>query len=161
MTFTEYMPLARRTCVELETRLEDNIHMVLGVLGEFAEFAKCNNPNEIDYEAGDVLWYPANWYLINNREFTNNPGEMSGMFFYIAELGEMYKKALAYKKPEDVDRCKELMDTIVSTMFLTLNTNGKTPSYIMALNIRKLKTRFPDNFTEELAINKDIQKEIN
>lgn len=70
MNFHEYAPLARRTLKLMPTFRQHNIHMGLGVAGEFGElidaakkvavYGKPYDHVNTTEEAGDVLWYIAN-----------------------------------------------------------------------------------------------------
>lgn len=76
MEIKEYQNLSKRTLVSLNSKLEDNIHMILGMQTESAELSDVFKKNlaygkEIDWvnikeEIGDQMWYIANICNINN-----------------------------------------------------------------------------------------------
>jgi len=78
MDFKKYIELASRTRSPLKTQLENNIHMILGMLTEVGELADSFKKNmaynkEIDWinvkeEVSDILWYIANFIQLNNLD---------------------------------------------------------------------------------------------
>jgi NTP pyrophosphatase (non-canonical NTP hydrolase) len=75
------------------------------------------------------------------------------------ELLDAYKKRYAYNKPLDaVNIGEEIGDVLWYTINLCrmLNLN---PEEIMYKNILKLRQRYPEKFTEENAINRNLDKE--
>jgi len=82
-----------------------------------------------------------------------------GMQTESAEFSDMLKKHLFYGKPLDtVNLMEEIGDQIwyIAMALRSLDTDFET---VMERNIAKLKARYPDKFTEELAENRDLEKE--
>ena len=82
-----------------------------------------------------------------------------GMQTESAEFSDMLKKHLFYGKPLDrVNLAEEIGDQMWYCA-LALRTLGTNFESVMDRNIEKLKARYPDKFTEELAENRDLAKE--
>jgi NTP pyrophosphatase (non-canonical NTP hydrolase) len=82
-----------------------------------------------------------------------------GMQTEAAEFSDMLKKHLFYGKPLDkVNLAEELGDQLwyVAMALRALDTDFET---VMERNIAKLKARYPDKFTEDLAENRNLLKE--
>lgn len=82
-----------------------------------------------------------------------------GMQTESAEFSDMLKKHIFYGKPIDrVNLAEELGDQLwyVAMALRALGTDFET---VMERNIAKLKARYPQKFTEELAENRDLETE--
>jgi NTP pyrophosphatase (non-canonical NTP hydrolase) len=82
-----------------------------------------------------------------------------GMLCESGELADNYKAALAYGKPLDNVNLKEELGDILWFLQGMCNINGWTLKDIMELNVNKLVTRYPDKFTVEKAMNRDLDEE--
>lgn len=182
MKFEEYAKLASRTDANLKNNQLNNAHMVLGILTEVGELADVFKKNmaykkEIDWinvqeEIGDCLWYVAglynhNEYVRDNFKLENSAGRKLwyGNFNLIGDMlaqtsvifdviddqmveDNLNISLLAYK-------IKKLVQIIVDfCIFNNFNIEN-----IMQNNIDKLKTRYPEKFTSEKAINRDLTRE--
>jgi NTP pyrophosphatase (non-canonical NTP hydrolase) len=82
-----------------------------------------------------------------------------GMQTESAEFSDMLKKHIFYGKPLDkVNLAEEIGDQLwyIAMALRALDTDFET---VMERNIAKLKARYPDKFTLELAENRDLDKE--
>lgn len=111
MEIKEYQEKASRTCATLNSTLEDNIHMSLGLLTETGEIA------------------------------------------------DVFKKHLAYNKAIDYVNVKEEVGDVMWYIANLCNINGWDLREIMSTNIEKLEQRYPDKFTNENAINRNLKAE--
>ena len=111
MDIKEYQEKASRTLAQLDSTLEDNIHMVLGMQTESAE------------------------------------------------LSDVFKKNLAYKKEIDWVNIKEELGDLVWYIANMCNINGWDLRDILDTNIKKLEARYPDKYSNENAITRDLIKE--
>jgi NTP pyrophosphatase (non-canonical NTP hydrolase) len=82
-----------------------------------------------------------------------------GMQTEAAEIADVYKKTIAYKKPLDFVNIKEELGDIMWYIANLCNMNGWDLRDIMQTNIDKLKTRYPEKFTEKEALNRNLKKE--
>lgn len=111
MEINQYQQKAIRTLAKLQTPMEDDLHMLLGIQTESAE------------------------------------------------LSDVYKKKLAYNKNVDLINVKEEIGDLMWYVANFCNLNNWDLRDIMETNIRKLETRYPDSFTEEKAINRNLNNE--
>lgn len=75
------------------------------------------------------------------------------------ELIDAMKRAKVYGKPFDVVNCMEEWGDIAWFISIGLNEIGKTWEDLFEMNIAKLKARFPDKYSDEKALNRDLAKE--
>lgn len=84
------------------------------------------------------------------------------IFGLLSELGELateIKKWLIYGKPIDQTNIKEEIGDFFWYLALLCYLFGFDFEEIWELNIAKLKVRYPDKFSEERAINRDLESE--
>jgi NTP pyrophosphatase (non-canonical NTP hydrolase) len=82
-----------------------------------------------------------------------------GMQTESAEFTDTIKKFLFYGKPLDIVNLKEELGDLLWYIAIACDTMGVSIEELMSVNIQKLKARYPEGFTEEKAINRDISEE--
>lgn len=82
-----------------------------------------------------------------------------GMVTEAGEFMDMMKKHLFYGKPQDEVNLKEEIGDILWYAAIALEALGTDFSEVMETNINKLKARYPEKFTEDKAINRDLETE--
>jgi len=82
-----------------------------------------------------------------------------GMQTEAAEIADLYKKHIAYGKTLDLVNLKEEIGDLMWYIANMCNLHGWDLLEILATNIEKLKARYPDKFTNEQALNRDLVKE--
>lgn len=82
-----------------------------------------------------------------------------GMVTEAGEFMDMMKKHLLYGKDIDYVNLKEEMGDKLWYMALGLNTLKSSFDEVMQQNIDKLAARYPGKFTEEAALNRDLERE--
>ncbi len=75
------------------------------------------------------------------------------------ELQDAVKRWVAYNKPLDVVNVKEELGDLLWYMARICDELDLTFEECMARNIEKLKTRYPNKFTEHAALNRDLEAE--
>lgn len=164
MRLHDYQKLALQTLNSKENQL---LHSILGISGEVAEVIKDQHDkaNTLQ-EIGDTLWYIAigcddlecdmedldlDWE--NGEYLTDDLVVQSGI------LTDRIKRTMFYK----TELPKELMLKCFGCLIVTLGhlaqEHGSTLEYCMEKNIAKLKTRYPEGFSEERAVNRNVTKE--
>lgn len=174
MNIKEYQILAKRTCPALGSLELDLSHMVLGIGSEDEELIKaCKNndmPN-IQEEIIDKMWYIANYctlrHLDLNELFNSKDSfyteewedEFHLSIIHYSKLQDYIKKFIAYKKP--IDEKKEINSLRIILFYIQdLLTYFKLNlEKGLENNINKLKVRFPDKFTTENALNRNLEQE--
>lgn len=84
---------------------------------------------------------------------------LMGMMTEVGELTDVYKKNLAYGKEIDITNVKEEIGDLMWYIAGFCKVNNFNLIEIMQTNIKKLKSRFPDKFTTENALNRDLRRE--
>jgi hypothetical protein len=176
MTFKEYIPLAQRTNPDLGSPVLNSVHMSMGMASETYElveaFGKEDEVN-VGEEIADKLWYLAGYITVNKldldfefkttRESLFFAGEQEStgadMVVYESMLLDFDKKWLAYGKTKDMGVVKQVVTSLFKSYNNLILTKNIDASLIMSNNINKLKIRFPDKFTTENAINRDLESE--
>lgn len=75
------------------------------------------------------------------------------------ELLSLVEKSVYYGQPYNRDKAIEELGDVLWYCAQLANSLGVDLSDVMAANIRKLQARYPERFTEELAKNRDLEKE--
>ena len=94
----------------------------------------------------DTLWEEQIHYLM-------------GMMTGIGELTDVFKRYLAYKQELDMINIGEEIGDLMWYLSNFCQVSDLDLEEILQKNTDKLMTRYPDKFTEEHAINRDIDKE--
>lgn len=82
-----------------------------------------------------------------------------GMITEIGELSDIFKKELAYKKDVDWVNVKEELGDILYYLSSFCRLNNLDLNEILETNVKKLETRYPNKFSEEKALHRDLDKE--
>lgn len=174
MTFKEYQSSAVRTMVDLGDLRLNLSHMVLGIISENEEFIKAVvNDDMINAkeEQCDIMWYVANYCNLRNfdlQEICDNmwdamdnledwEQEVSIYDVYSSKLSDYVKKYIAYGKPLDEKLEMQALQAIV--LSLTFEDTSLDFEVDLQKNIDKLKERYPDKFTNENALNRNLDAE--
>ena len=82
-----------------------------------------------------------------------------GMTTEAGEFIDMLKKHIYYGKTLDLVNLREEIGDICWYCAIALDALGTTMDEVMNTNITKLKARYPNNFTEHHATNRDLETE--
>lgn len=82
-----------------------------------------------------------------------------GMQTEVGELADPFKKNMAYKKEIDYINVKEEIGDLMWYVANLCDILDFNLEEIMITNINKLKTRFPEKYTHEKAISRNLDKE--
>lgn len=93
------------------------------------------------------------------NELDNNLHMILGMQTEAAELSDVFKKHLAYGKDIDWVNIKEEIGDLMWYIANFCNLNDIDLEEVMETNINKLRARFPKKFTQENALNRDLETE--
>ena len=150
-------------------------HMALGLSTELGELVNCIGTElkvrvdrvNLGEEIGDLYWYIANYCNLQDiappDELTINSlpnyKAMELLISSIADLNDLVKKFVAYNRPIEKSVELEAIYDIYSSLNLLEEVYKLNGAELRAANIEKLRVRYPHKFTEEAAINRDIDKE--
>ena len=172
--FRKYQEDAKRTSVDLGDLKLNLSHMVLGIISELEEYNKAMVEGDMvnaREELADMCWYLANYCNFRGfdlEDIIGNPNSLSfdlekweenvPLFFtFSSRLSDYVKKYIAYNKPLDEKLEKKTIEAIAYS--LTLDDNYFDFEVDLKKNIDKLKQRYPEKFTEENALNRDLKAE--
>ena len=161
MTFKDYQEQAKRTCPTLGSEKLDLAHMVLGIHSEYNEWITATDEVNESEELADMLWYLANYCTFRNYSFerlfdVELPNNLK-LTFNSSKLQDLVKKYIAYNKEISISDESALLENLA---FNIKNLYRRTDIHqSLQNNIDKLKIRFPEKFTEELAKNRDLISE--
>lgn len=82
-----------------------------------------------------------------------------GMVTEVGELADVFKKFMAYGKPIDWINTEEEIGDLMFYIAGFCRINGFDLEAILGNNIQKLRIRYPERFTQENAINRNLEKE--
>ena len=144
------------------------MHAAMGLCTESAELLVGTDlTNEIE-EVGDVLWYAA---LLSDALgkpfdffFSESPGYRKGsplknVVFYSSEIVDVLKRSMIYGAIFDEDRVVRATFEIIANLRRIALTYQGGLFLAMERNIAKLQKRFPNRFTQELALNRNLEGE--
>lgn len=173
MKLEDYQQQAKRTLPDLGSYQLNIAHMIFGMNSEINELFDAKDVVNLGEELSDI-----NWYLINYCNLTNinisekfllsyRPNEFYDeaadpilkLICEISKLTNFEKRELAYrKKVEDDIRLTQVLEVYkaLSDCFVSYEID---PFNSMQKNIDKLKARYPEKFTEEKALNRDLELE--
>lgn len=82
-----------------------------------------------------------------------------GMVTEVGELADVFKKNMAYGKKIDWVNVEEELGDVFWYLANFCTINNIDPTKVMQQCIDKLMARYPDQFTADKAINRDLEKE--
>lgn len=176
MDFKSYCGLSKRTLADLGSQMLNSVHCSIGMSSETYElFEAIHKKDDVNVgeEIADKLFYIANYINVNNLDisfdFTTVKKEVecplgldtTGASFVTleSELLDYDKKWMAYGKEKNIDVIKPIVEKLLISYNNLILEREIDASDIMQKNINKLKARFPESFSEEAAINRDLIKE--
>jgi hypothetical protein len=76
-----------------------------------------------------------------------------------ADALDLFKKRLFYNKPIDEARLRVLIECVAGEIGNLACNTGISLSVVMERNIAKLRARYPDKYSDELAESRDLEAE--
>lgn len=165
MNIKQYQIECKRTCTDLGGDLNRQ-HMLMGVISEIGEIVDAykkelayNKPFDrvnLKEEVADVLWYLCNWATFELKDITS-------LFKDQTFIEETSKSNIDYIF-DFLDRGLDFGNPIftINNWYGLCFKLGLTHEEIetgLENNINKLKVRFPDKFTTENALNRNLEAE--
>ncbi len=99
--------------------------------------------------------------LINKGYDMNLLHAAMGISTESGEMLDQLKRVIFYGKALDVVNVKEEIGDLMWYIAILIRELDLDFEEILSLNIDKLKARFPEKFTEDKALNRDLSKERN
>lgn len=166
MNLETYQKDAHRTCASLGSLKLDLSHMVLGIHSEYNEYIDALNNRDfinVSEELADMVWYLANYCTFRVYDLSAfQDAEISvsdNLPYLTAQLQDLVKKFVAYNKAIDQLEEKRLIAELLKSIQKQFDVHQLSMSQSLQNNINKLKVRYPEKFSQENAITRDIAKE--
>lgn len=175
MTYQEYQIAASRTCVKLSTYKEDARHMKMGVISEIGELVDAYK-KELAYKKPlDLVniseeWADVSWYLANEANRLNvtldTIPDYKILFNGETDCVEDILHTFSFEfvgfqyEIEEIEDINSVMNQcfnawiVIGKDYLNIDTNKALEN-----NIAKLRTRYPEKFSQEAALNRDLDAE--
>lgn len=166
-----YQELSKRTCKNLESDKLNLSHMLLGILSEIPELLTAirkKDKTNLGEELGDICWYLSNYCTFRQLDFNKikikgkqNKPNLNFMMKKVLNYTDVVKKYVAYNK--EIDKKEEIEFLGFMKYFVINMCDFYELSYLEILdkNIKKLKVRYPDIYTDFNALNRDLVNEVN
>lgn len=161
----------RKEC--LDPKITDLLHCAIGFATEVSELLEATNKNDIVNVGEEIA--DGMWYIVNLANFTKYPTDdyvfQQPMSYFSAReylhnhiilsgrLLDVFKKSIYYGKELNIGQIHELIYGIIHNANCLCKASGLQMSVILKRNIDKLRIRFPEKFTEQLAENRDLNSE--
>ena len=107
----------------------------------------------------DYVKWTGNTCAKLESKLMDNIHMLFGMETEIAELSDIYKKYIAYKKEIDCVNVKEELGDLLFYISSFCRINNFDLEEILETNVKKLESRYPNNFTEYHALKRNLPKE--
>lgn len=181
MKYTEYRGLASNTLAELGSTESNIQHMLVGMITEIGELLDAHKKNfaygkELDMvnikeEIGDFFWYVANFDNIYKKDVAQSSFMVStsnsnsdNPIHALSSAMEYASKALSHLLTSTTELMVEsyissVIRLVVSDILWYCKYYNIDVEKIFDTNIAKLKTRYPNKFTQEDALNRDLKSE--
>ena len=94
-----------------------------------------------------------------NKETVRLLHSAMGLCTESAEIQDQLKKHFFYNKELDLVNIKEEISDCLWYIALACDTLKVDPRDILDMNIKKLQTRYPEKFSSDKALNRDLEAE--
>lgn len=168
---TSYIEQATRT-ESIDLFKVDNprlLHAAIGAVTEVTELLLATDDVNVKEEMGDICWYVAiacDELGIGFEDFlVLADGERVEDDPYKAMLGgagdalDTVKRSLFYGIELDEAKFGQHFGTMLAALRILARDEGYDMTDLQAANIAKLSSRYPEKFTTEAAINRDVEAE--
>lgn len=163
MTIQEYQELSNRSCANLGLEKLNLAHMALGWHSEYAEVKSAMDIINYGEELTDRIWYLSNYCTLRNLNMQDiildRYASRLSLEEDLSNLSDLVKKYVAYGKEIDEQYELDLLKRIFYELLDLYRCNDLNFHNCLKNNINKLKVRFPEKFTEENAINRNLEEE--
>lgn len=158
----------------LDEKTTDMLHCAIGISTEISELVEAINKNDIvniGEEIADQMWYISNlarfinfnlekecalikqFTFLEKQEYLNNCVIESG------NLLDLFKKSIFYNKKLDEFLIKIILTRMIINLSSLCGSLNLDLFKLLDNNINKLRIRFPDKFTQENALERNLDAE--
>ena len=166
MNFDKYQQLAFRTCKGMGSIEMNLIHMTLGIHSEYDElYNAILNKDKINVgeEIADHFWYIAGFCSFKGWSLYGMMSDDMDNLLTLAQatsiLQDLVKKEVIYGKVVGEKPVYEALYKIANCLVAIADDWELKVEDLLDTNIAKLKVRYPNNYTDDKAINRDLLSE--
>ncbi len=171
MKFEDYRKINLRTNKWLGSPQLDLAHALIGMtseINELEEAIKKNDEVNISEELSDILWYVSLYLSVRDIPTLGQSIQIVYQPFpalvrNISLLNDIAKKWIIYNKEIDQEKENQILTTILTiahNFFLSSHDNRKVDiERGLQNNIDKLRKRYPNAYSDELAQNRNLEVE--
>ncbi len=178
MKFQKYKEAVKRTLPDLGSENKNMVHMTLGCiteLGEIADIFKRNlaygkdvDITNLKEEVGDKLWYLTNILNILNininerhcfRSKLSLPEKVSDEMHLEKIIITISKITMDMSTERNVHTIEMYIGSIITGLCEICLLSNIDIEEVMFLNIEKLYVRFPEKFSQDLALKRNLEEE--
>ncbi len=166
MNFDKYQQAAFRTCKDKGSIEMNLLHMVIGIHSEYDElFTAIENKDRVNIgeEIADHFWYIAGfcsfkgWSLYGMMSY--NIDHTLSLTRATSILQDLIKKEIIYGKVVGEKPVYEALFKIADCLVDIADDWELKVEDLLDTNIAKLRVRYPDKYTDDKAINRDLLSE--
>lgn len=178
MELKEYENETKRTFAYRKEPLPENItdmlHCAIGICTEVSELVEAFQKNDmvnIGEEIADQMWYISNLARFikspidkifkpsDKVSFLNRETYLKVQVIISGELLDIFKKSIFYNKELDYVEIEFKLVMLLNNLYELSQCLGFYFYRLLDNNISKLRVRFPDKFTSENALERDLDSE--
>jgi len=166
MLLTKYQELAKRTLKDLGSQQKNMLHMKMGLITEVGELLDALKKHiaygkELDIvnlmeEWGDAMWYIANYRTLEGKELTFEEHSIFDVYFYLSSKNN--PDFNWYENAANVFCRQRSFEETVDILW-GFGKNIGDREEMLRMNIEKLRKRYPEKYTDEQAIVRDVDAE--
>lgn len=165
MNLNDYVKLALRTesvrpfdNTDHGRRASRLVHAALGIESEMAELGMSVDDANTLEELGDLCWYLA--VLADEFGFDLEEVRHKAPAGSWGAISDQAKRVWFYNAPADVTAIEKAAGNLMQFVFVTATISLRVSlDLVLEANVRKLRTRFPDKFSDQAALNRDLEAE--
>lgn len=167
MHLTEYRKATLRTLPDLGSDKLNYAHMLIGMTSELEELQEAlakKDAINVSEEVTDWTWYGSNLANMFDLpvvvQYDVSTFSFNHLVNVTSAINGAVKKFIAYNKPVDKEELQKLLQYGFNVCANFYDSGIKVNlEEAMGRNIAKLKARFPEKFSDEKALNRDLDKE--
>ena len=152
--YSWYPPLAMRTCKDMPTLKDHIAHMSLGLAGEYLEYISANDIENQNEEVGDICWYLSGICDSLNIPFIPVKPDNWNTEEIIEGIVSICKKYFVYGVDINIEKLTELCQNLLFILGSNFTDMEQDLDTILKENIEKLKVRYPEYYTDQLAVDR-------
>jgi NTP pyrophosphatase (non-canonical NTP hydrolase) len=149
--------------LDIERLLLDDVGDIKGCLRSLNSEKVAVEKTAMDKYIEDALKTESNVGFVTMADDRDvNSRLIHGVMGCVTESGELadaLKRHIFYKKELDLVNLKEEIGDIMWYLAILCDELGTTFEELADINIKKLSARYPDKFTSDKALNRDLEKE--